>query len=568
MTCNRRPVVSGPGPGGCGRARRGRRVRALAMRAAVTACAALASSAMIASSAARAVSVATPPATQTTGAAESVTAALARLRLIDYFPATAGWEAMWLRWDPAQIDADLGRVAALHANAVRIIVNAPAFGFPRVNPVMIGRLSQTIELAASHGLRIELTLFDGWRQYASIQESEAWVGELLPAIRGNSHIVYIDLHNELPADTNPSSLAWAQALVPYVQSHDGGIPVTVSTSISSGTAPLQALVRGLAATPPDLYDVHYYGNVAEAHAVLAQAKLEVGQVPMFVGETGFATSASYGWARGLQPSASSLEAYQDYYFRTVEFAAKALGLPPAAPWILYDMPGQGSTDWGHHVGILHSDGRPKPAARTLAGIFSGDAPGTWFNNGFEQSAGDPALPSIWRRWLPGLAQFSVDTTASYSGRASARIDHAAGDHDLGCPGFYVAPVLAMAGGAGYTASAWVRGRRASGLSRVVLDWSDTSGRFVGSSVSASLPAGTTGWTRLSVSAAPPAGASSVEINLQVCENSGTTWFDDVGFVPDVGVRSVQSSARGRGRRGRNRALVKRPSPYRRRHGHR
>ena len=29
----------------------------------------------------------------------------------------------------------------------------------------------------------------------------------------------------------------------------------------------------------------------------------------------------------------------------------------------------------------------------------------------------------------------------------------------------------------------------------------------------------------------PAGAAAVEINLQVCENPGTTWFDDVSFSP-------------------------------------
>ena len=455
----------------------------------------------------------------------------AGLRLVDYFPASAGWGYMWWNWNAAQMDSDFARIAALHANTVRIVISASAFRFPHPAPAMLDHLSQTLSLAAAHGLRVELTLFNEWHDYGAIQESKTWAAELLAGLRGDPRIAYIDLHNELPADTNRTALTWAQAMVPYVQSIDGGIPVTVSTSISSGIAPLQALVRGLAASPPDLYDVHYYGNAADAYATLAQARALVGAVPLFVGETGFATDPSYGWARGLQPSPTSLESYQDYYFRVLESATRALALPAAAPWILYDMPGQGGTAWGFHMGILHADGSPKPAASTLAEVFSGAQVATSFNNGFEQSAGRPAQPAIWRRWMAPQARFQVDRHSAHSGTASARIDHAGGNHHTGCPAYFTPPVAALVGGVTYTASAWVRGQGASGSSRVVLSWSDASGHYIASSNSPALPSGNTGWTHLSVSAQPPAGAAAVEINLQVCENPGTTWFDDVGFAP-------------------------------------
>ena len=274
---------------------------------------------------------------------------------------------------------------------------------------------------------------------------------------------------------------------------------------------------------------HYYGNAADAYATLATARALVAGTPLFVGETGFATDSSYGWAHGLQPSPASLQAYQDYYFRVLESATRALELPAAAPWILYDMPGQGGTQWGFHMGILRADGTPKPAATTLASAFAGAPISDTFNNGFEQSAGKPALPMIWRRWLSPLARFSIDRTTFHSGSASARIDHAAGNHTTGCPAYFTPPVSAVVPGVGYTASAWVRGHAADGSSRVVLSWSDANGRYVSSSSSPALPAGDSRWTRLSVTASPPAGAAAVEINLQVCENPGTTWFDDVGL---------------------------------------
>jgi hypothetical protein len=458
-------------------------------------------------------------------------AALSNLHLIDYFPSAAGWGAMWTSWNPTQMETDFRRIAALHANAVRIIVNLPAFGFPKPNATMVSRLTQTVRLAAAQGLTSELTLFDGWSNYAAITESKTWVDEVLAPLDGSSEIAYIDLHNELPADTNPAALVWAQTMVPYVQSIDGGIPVTVSTSISSGTAPLQALIHGLAATPPNLYDVHYYGNAADAYPVLSEAKTLAASVPLFVGETGFATDPSYGGAEGLQPDEPSLEAFQDYYVRMVENATKALTLPAAAPWILYDLPGQGNTEWGHHMGILHANGTPKAAATTISEIFAGGTVPAAFNNGFEENTGSPAMPNIWRAWLPQDASFAIDKTVVHTGNASARIEHAGGSHLTGCPAFYAAPIAAIKTGVKYTAGAWVRGADAAGLSRVVLTWTNSTGRYVASSDSPALPAGTTTWQALSVTAKPPARATAVEINLQVCENPGTTWFDDVSFSP-------------------------------------
>ncbi len=384
------------------------------------------------------------------------------LHLVDYFPASNGWGSMWWNWNPAQIQADFSRIASLHGNAVRVIVSARAFGYPSVNPVMASRLSTTIALAAENGLRVELTLFDGWHNFGAVAQSEAWARELLAPLRSDHRIAYIDLHNEIPADTNPASLAWAQAMVPFTQSVDGGIPVTVSTSISSGVAPLEALARGLAATPPDLYDVHYYGNPADAYPVLAQAQRLAGGVPLFVGETGFATDRTYGWARGLQPDSASLNAYQSYYYRDVEHAALALGLAPAAPWILYDMPGQGGTRWGEHMGILGSGGAPKPAALVLESIFSTETSTVDFNNGFEQVSGAQPVPTIWRPWMAAAAHFSADRSVSHSGTWSARISRAAGSHLTGCPAFYVAPIAAIAPGAIYTAGAWVADRLRAG----------------------------------------------------------------------------------------------------------
>src|SRR5579871_4878369 len=51
-------------------------------------------------------------------------ARLARLKAVNYFPVRHGWALMWAQWDPHTVDRDFGRIAALHANSVRIVLQA------------------------------------------------------------------------------------------------------------------------------------------------------------------------------------------------------------------------------------------------------------------------------------------------------------------------------------------------------------------------------------------------------------------------------------------------------------
>src|SRR5690349_14755417 len=90
---------------------------------------------------------------------------LGQLKLINYFPAHGGWSFMWQRWDAATLDADFARIAALHANTVRLILQAATFGYPSPAPAMQARLARTVALAQAHGLRVQLTLFDWWYRY-------------------------------------------------------------------------------------------------------------------------------------------------------------------------------------------------------------------------------------------------------------------------------------------------------------------------------------------------------------------------------------------------------------------
>jgi hypothetical protein len=458
---------------------------------------------------------------------------LGHLREINYFPTHGGWSYMWQYWNAPAVDADLSRIAGLHATAVRIIIPALVFGYPRPQTAMQARLSQAIALAAAHGLRVHLTLFDWWGAYGDLTGSEQWAGSLLAPYRDDGRIAVVELKNELDAD-NPAAASWARVMIPYLRSLSGTIPVTIS---AASLEKLQSLVTALHITPPDFYTFHCYtgSEPALTYSVLQQAQQIVPRGRLFIGETGFSTTpGNYG----LPVSAAALEAEQDHFFRTVDYATSALGLPPAAPWDLNDFaagaipPGTtAARPVEYHYGLLRADGSEKPAALATARFFATGAVDLSFNNGFESGfdgAGGP-LPTEWGLWHADEAHFALDRSIAHSGGASARISASSGDPS-GVPAFYVSPINAnVTPDRTYTASAWVAGRAATGTNRVALAWFDAGKHYLGLTSSALLPTGTSTWMLLSAVGVAPAGAAFVQIHLQSASNSGAVWFDDVSF---------------------------------------
>jgi hypothetical protein len=469
---------------------------------------------------------------QSTGVPLAVRAMLAGLKLINYYPAQHHWDAMWTAWDPATIDRDFARIAALHANAVRIIVQANTFGYPAPRPVMLGRLAQSVELAAKHGLRVQLTLFDWWDDYADIAGSRQWAAAVLRPYAGDPRVAFVELQNEM----DPSSIAamtWARQMLVFVRGLVPGTPITVSVPDVVGMAKLRALLAALQGAPLDFADLHYYGAAALAPTALAQAIRTAAPLPLFIGETGFSTSLSNSGVDGLPGTAPAHEAYQDYYLRSVQHAARGLGLPLAATWTLNDFPA-GSLNWvppnsiEYGFGLYHVDGSAKPAATALAAILAGGHIDTGIDNGFESCTAG-STPPQWLLFHASEGQFACDMAVSHSGFASARISRSTGDR-TGVPAFYESPIVGtLVPGETYTATVWARGERLTGLTVIAIAWFAADNTYLGGTTSAPLPPGTTPWTLLTASSTPPAGAAFVQIHLKSAYNTGTAWFDDVTF---------------------------------------
>ncbi len=348
-------------------------------------------------------------------------------------------------------------------------------------------------------------------------------------------MAFIDLRNELDAPSTMGTAQvyrWLDALLPAVERDAHGVPVTLSVTTPEHISTLRTALRA----EPDFWDLHYYSSDGLAYATMDEAVRAAAPLPVFVGETGFATAAA-GAPPGLPAGAPSLEAYQAHYFQAIEQAALSLGLGAAAPWTLYDftqaaIPSRQPPDQ-YAFGLLHTDGTPKPAANVIRQAFrSGDISAD-FNSAFSQAVTTPEgeLPAIWRLWEPDQARFALDPAVGHdTPGGSARISESGGA-DGGMPAFYTVPVRPQTvPGARYRVTAWVRGHQATGTTVVNLSWFDDRGVFISGCDSAGLSLGDTDWTELEATGVAPPAAAFAEIWLKSAGNSGTVWFDDVTWA--------------------------------------
>ena len=119
-----------------------------------------------------------------------------------------------------------------------------AFGFPRPRRALLARLTAAVSLAAAHGLRVELTLFDGFQQFADLASSQAWAAAVLHPFAHDRRIAY--------ADVRRTRSTAARRRTPVGRAHDPGGPaaarrtlVTASVTIDEGTAALERVRTAL-----------------------------------------------------------------------------------------------------------------------------------------------------------------------------------------------------------------------------------------------------------------------------------------------------------------------------------
>lgn len=277
------------------------------------------------------------------------------LKQVNYLPSVA-CQQMWPQFDAKIADHDLGLIAGLGANNVRVFLQPGYFGYPGTPTVaQKQKLSTFVGLAGEHGLTVHMTLFDLWRDVTNINASRTWASAILKPYVTDKRVSVVELKNEMDPTSTPLML-WAEKMLPYIQLVSGK-PCTVSMK-DSGVDMFRSLVDNWGLTP-DFWSYHYYGPSANALQMFSDLKAIAPN--LFIGETG---QSSY-W----NPTDPSVQAN---YFRYIFYFAAQAGLPKPSVWTLWDFvnKGQFTQPWQYDYGLLKLDGTEKLAAQAVRELFA------------------------------------------------------------------------------------------------------------------------------------------------------------------------------------------------------
>ena len=469
-------------------------------------------------------------------------------------PPTTGWldpsnvrDFAWLRiasgsdpvFDPngyntGLVGSQLQRIRNLGADIVRFDIWVSTVGYPQPYSFKLTRIDQLVAQASSIGLRVHFGLFAGFSNYSDTQGSATWLAAILGRYKNDPRIAFAEVGSEVNLASNQSQMmAWLRQMIPVARQAGGQIPVAVSIGgWCPGTAPLASLKNGLASTPPDIYQYHYYCDPGIAYAVLRDAISTVAPASLMVGETGYTTMVNNPDLYVYNSNQAVEEALQMRFYELVETATRLLHLAPAAPWTDGDMvPSACPTCMTaeRYFGLYRTDGTAKPAAAVIRAAFTGAAIPNDDNFGFEEDGG--GFPKFWQV-MDNHGKFATDTSVARSGVASLRMSQTTHNSQTGAtPGVYLEPENPPVPGQAYTLGAWVRGGGATGHTFVIIAWLNENQQWMSYTESQLPVSGTTPWLQLIVTATAPSGAAAMQIFLGSRDNAGTVWFDDVTLSP-------------------------------------
>ncbi len=297
------------------------------------------------------------------------------LKLVNYQPAAASWDALWTQFDVQQVAKDLALAARLGANAIRLFVFYGPFGEHEVKPALLDRLKAVVDVASSVGLVSVVSFFPFDKEF----RPKAWPGmaahvkTIVSAFQGHPGIAMWDLMNEpdhawAAADASVSAKdvhAWAQHLYQVTKAADPTHLVTVGLA-GHFAARLDGGVRAEEALPfVDVVSVHGYFDAVPLTDFLGRAQ-SLGK-PVVLQE--------YGRTR-LYWSADEVAAFDEGVCQ----AARAVKLAGVGAWELFDHPvetigwyqqpwREGEENW---FGLASARGEPWPRARAFCRCL--DAP--------------------------------------------------------------------------------------------------------------------------------------------------------------------------------------------------
>lgn len=301
---------------------------------------------------------------------------------INYYAQEHNWDAFWLSYDPAIIEADLTRIRQLDLNTVRIFVQFETFGGADVDPDMLVHLTHFLDTATAKELKVIVTLFDFRTDYQLLlwPSADRHLQTILTEFASHEAILAWDIKNEPDLDYAEQGKervdAWLAHTLTQARRYAPHHLLTIGWAEASNAPTLAEQV--------DFVSFHYYAPASELGQEIEALETAVSPRPILLTEFGLPTWNSYFFPNG------HTEAEQARYYADILHTSREHTIAGTLAWTLYDYP-QVPTEVGgrwpwqkepqKHLGIIDNHGQAKPAAALLnpqANLSQAPNPPSWY----------------------------------------------------------------------------------------------------------------------------------------------------------------------------------------------
>jgi hypothetical protein len=292
------------------------------------------------------------------------------LKGLNYYPSAKPWGYMWLQWDGPLVERELARARReLGVNTVRALVpyrrvEGWTDGVGNVNPSMLGRLREFVQIAGRQDIKVIMTLFD-WQDGVSPPGSAeegyelSYLRTIVDAFKNDDRVMMWDIHNEPDhypawgAGEATAVVGWLGRMADAIRTIDSEHPLTV------GVGKWQSLWHPgpdgrTIADISDVISIHSY-DAAVFPTMVADVKARTTK-PVLLEE--------FGWPTGPECRGPYFdESSQVYMYRKALQLAEEGTLVGMLAWWYQDPPVHLSYSYDENgwYGLYRRDGSPKPA---------------------------------------------------------------------------------------------------------------------------------------------------------------------------------------------------------------
>jgi len=245
---------------------------------------------------------------------------------INYYPQKTPWDMFGDDYDMATIEDDFKLIQESGLNTIRIFIPYEDFGGADIDKNKIIKLSEVLDTAQNHDLKVLVTLFDFYGDYSVLNWTltHEHLRQIVSRFKDHPALLGWDIKNEPDLDFDNRGkelvLNWLKNAILQIKKTDPNHLITIGWSNPESAKILAAEV--------DLVSFHYYKDIEDLESTFAGLKKQINK-PMILGEYGMSTY------NGLWNPFGNNEQDQAEYHKKMHafFSKENLGY---LSWTLYD----------------------------------------------------------------------------------------------------------------------------------------------------------------------------------------------------------------------------------------